>query len=133
MVLSPQVRRFIVSGALATVVHFAVAAALIELQHAPPALANAVASTVAMLFSYVINTLWSFGGAIGGPTLVRFVIVQVLGVGLAAGVSGTADWLGLHYILGTMCVILFVTPFTYTLHRLWTYRPRTSNQLPSEI
>ncbi len=124
MILTAQVRRFLLSGVLATAVHFVVAASLIERAHTEPALANAVAFTVATAFSYVINTLWSFNSSIEGRTLVRFVLVQLLGVALAAGVSGTVDWLGLHYIIGILCVPLFVTPVTYTLHRLWTYRPR---------
>lgn len=127
MILTVQVRRFLLSGVLATAVHFVVAAALIEQAQTEPALANAVAFTVATAFSYVINTLWSFSSVIDGRTLVRFVLVQLLGVGLAAGVSGTVDWFGLHYIIGIMCVPLFVTPVTYTLHRLWTYRRRAPN------
>jgi putative flippase GtrA len=121
-VLSVQLRRFLLSGVLATGVHFVVAVTMIRHGQAEPALANAVAFVVATMFSYVINTLWSFGGAIGGPTLVRFCMVQLLGVALAALVSGTVDWLGLHYLIGIACVPLFVTPVTYTLHRLWTYR-----------
>lgn len=122
--LSVQLRRFLVSGVLATAVHFAVAVTLIRQGHAEPAIANAIAFVVATAFSYVINTLWSFGGIMGGPTLARFLIVQLLGVGLAALVSGTADRLGLHYVIGTALVPVFVTPVTYTLHRLWTYRAR---------
>lgn len=120
--LSLQLRRFLLSGLLATAVHFTIALGLIRQGQAEPAVANAMAFVVATAFSYVINTLWSFGGVMGGPTLVRFLTVQTLGVGLAALVSGTADRLGLHYVIGTACVPLFVTPVTYTLHRLWTYR-----------
>ena len=122
--LSVQLRRFLLSGVLATAVHFAVAVTLIRHGHAEPAAANAIAFVVATAFSYVINTLWSFGGVMGGPTLTRFIAVQLLGVVLAALVSGTADKLGLHYVIGTALVPVFVTPVTYTLHRLWTYRAR---------
>lgn len=132
MVLSPQLRRFLLSGLLATGVHFAVAVSLIRQGQAEPAPANAIAFVVATAFSYVINTLWSFGSAVGGVTLIRFVLVQLLGVALAALVSGTADRLGLHYVIGTACVPLFVTPITYTLHRLWTYRARAQAQPPLE-
>lgn len=121
--LTGQVRRFLLSGVLATCVHFVIAASLIENGLAEPAFANAIAFTVATAVSYVVNTLWSFSSELGGPTLARFVLVQLLGVGLAAGVSGTVDFLGLHYVVGIVCVPLFVTPVTYTLHRLWTYRP----------
>lgn len=110
------------SGLLATGVHVGIAATLIEHGHAQPAYANAIAFSVATAVSYVVNTLWSFSGALGGATLGRFVLVQLLGVCLAAGVSGTADLLGLHYLIGIVCVPLFVTPVTYTLHKIWTYR-----------
>jgi putative flippase GtrA len=121
-VLTPQVRRFILSGILATVIHTVIAATLIERWRLEPAYANAIAFSVATAVSYIVNTLWSFSGALGGVTLGRFVLVQLLGVCLAAGVSGTADLLGLHYLIGIVCVPLFVTPVTYTLHRIWTYR-----------
>lgn len=122
MVLTVQVRRFLLSGVLATAVHFVVAVTLIEQARTEPAIANAVAFVVATCVSYVVNTLWSFGSAIGGRTLLRFAVVQAVGVLLTAGVTGTIDLLGLHYLVGVACVPLFVTPVTYTLHRLWTYR-----------
>jgi putative flippase GtrA len=132
-VLSLQLRRFLFSGLLATGVHFVVAVGLIRQAQAEPAGANAIAFVVATAFSYVINTLWSFGGVLGGPTLVRFLTVQSIGVALAALVSGTADRLGLHYVIGTACVPLFVTPITYTMHRLWTYRVRPLAQTQSPL
>jgi putative flippase GtrA len=121
-VLTVQVRRFLFSGVLATAVHSVVAVTLIEKAQAEPALANAVAFVVATCVSYVVNTLWSFGSAIGGRTLFRFAMVQLVGVALTACVTGAIDQLGLHYLIGVACVPLVVTPVTYTLHRLWTYR-----------
>lgn len=94
----------------------------VEWVHAAPALANAIAFAVATVVSYVINTLWSFSVALDAATLARFVVVQMFGVALAALVSGGIDSLGAHYLIGIVCVPLFVTPVTYNLHKLWTYR-----------
>jgi putative flippase GtrA len=117
-----QFWKFVATGLLNTAAHAAIAVAMIRLGQASLLAANVCAFTAATALSYVINTVWSFSGRIGGATLVRFLIVSVFGLGLAAIISGIAERFDLHYLVGIASVPVFVTPVTFTLHRLWTYR-----------
>jgi putative flippase GtrA len=87
-----------------------------------PSIANGVAFVVATIFSYTINTLWSFSSPLHGRNLFRFVAVSMVGCLLAVTVSGTAQHYGLHYWYGIGLVVFTVPPVTFLLHSLWTYR-----------
>ena len=117
-----QLRRFAVTGLLATGVHVAVAALLIELAQRSPPFANGAAFLVATAFSYAMNTLWSFSATPGARSLARFAVVSCVGWTLTVLLSALADRLGLHYLLGIGLVVTGVPPVTFLLHRYWTYR-----------
>ena len=120
--LTRQVQRFAVSGLLVTGFHVLVAAGLIRLVQLAPAPANGLAFVMAILFSYVINTSWSFSSSLHGKNLLRFVLVSIVGLILAVSISGLAEFYGLHYWLGIAGVICVVTPVNFLLHSLWTYK-----------
>ena len=121
-VLSQQARRFAVSGLLATGLHVVIAVSFIHLIHPSPMLANGVAFAMATIFSYLINTLWSFSSRLHGKNLRRFAVVSAFGCLLAVVVSGAAEHYGLPYGLGIVLVVLSVPPSTFLLHSFWTYR-----------
>ena len=110
------------SGVLATGLHVVVASALITTVLPVPAAANGIAFVAANLFSYTINTLWTFSHPLQGRSLVRFVLVSLLGLVIAVSVSGLADWFGLNYWYGIALVVCCATPVTFLLHNFWTYR-----------
>ncbi len=116
-----QAQRFALSGLLVTGIHVLVAAGFIRLVLPAPALANGIAFSVATVFSYLINTLWSFSRPLHGKNLLRFVLVSALGLILAIAVSGLAEFVGMHYWLGIAGVVCGVPPLTFLLHSRWTY------------
>jgi putative flippase GtrA len=120
--LSRRIVRFTISGVLATAVHIVIAASLIEFFSVHPAIANGFAVFGATLFSYVINTIWSFSSKLHGRTLMRFLTVSSGICLLASGVSWLAEWYGLNYWIGIIFVISFIPPITFSAHNLWTYR-----------
>ena len=120
--MNTKIVRFGVTGAIATGVHALVAAAFVNLVAPIPTLANGVAFAVATVFSYVLNTLWSFGQPLRGRTLLRFVVVALIGCALAVGVSGAMERAGFNYLAGILAVVAVVPPVTFVLHGLWTYR-----------
>lgn len=120
--LPQQARRFAVSGLLATGLHVLIAVSFIRLILPSPMLANGVAFATATVFSYLINTLWSFSSRLHGKNLRRFVVVSALGCLLSVVVSGLAQHYGLPYGLGIVLVVLSVPPATFLLHSFWTYR-----------
>lgn len=114
--------KFGLSGVLATGLHVLVASVLITTVLPVPAAANGIAFVVANLFSYAINTLWTFSHPLQGRSLVRFVLVSLLGLLIAVSVSGLADWYGLNYWYGIALVVCCATPVTFLLHNFWTYK-----------
>ncbi len=88
----------------------------------PPSPANGLAFVVSTLFSYLLNTLWSFSRPLSGDTLRRFIVVSIIGCLLAMGISGLASHAGLDYLPGIGLVVLMVPPMTFVMHSLWTYR-----------
>lgn len=121
-VLTRQALRFALSGLLATGLHVLIATAFIQIILPAPPLANGVAFIVATIFSYLINTLWSFSRPLHGRNLFRFFVVSCIGLFLAMTISGAAQYLGLHYLYGIGLVVCIVPPVTFLLHNFWTYR-----------
>lgn len=117
-----KAQRFAVSGVLVTGLHVVVAAGFIHLILPKPAVANGVAFVVATVFSYLINTLWSFSSPLHARNLIRFLVVSGVGCVLAITVSGLAELYGMHYWIGIASVVAIVPPVTFILHSMWTYR-----------
>jgi putative flippase GtrA len=114
--------RFAIAGLLATLVHVITAAVLIETKSLGPAPANGVAFVTALLFSYVLNTKWSFSTRIARDTLFRFAAVSAAAGSVAAALSGAVEYYGLHYSVGIAVVVCIVPPLTFLMHNFWTYR-----------
>jgi putative flippase GtrA len=114
--------RFICVGLGSTAIHFAVAVTLVSLLQLPAALANALAVLVATVFSYLVNTLWSFSSSIGARTVSRFILVSALVAAFAAVVSGVFERFGVDYRLGIFATVVAIPPLTFWLHHTWTYR-----------
>jgi len=117
-----QALRFSVSGVLVTGVHVVVTIGIIRYMLPEPTLANGIAFVIATVFSYMINTLWSFSDQLTGANLMRFSLVSLVGLMLTTLISGIAEYYGLHYMYGIGFVICMVTPTTFILHKVWTYR-----------
>ena len=119
---STKLFRFGVAGLAATFVHVVTAASLIERGVLGPAAANGVAFVTATVFSYFLNTTWSFSKRIGRDTFFRFVVVSVAAGTIAVALSGTIEHYGMHYWVGIAAVVLIVPPLTFFMHNYWSYR-----------
>ena len=126
--LVTQAQRFAISGLLATGVHVLVATGIILFLLPMPSLANGVAFVVATIFSFTVNTTWSFSSRPSRRLLVRFVLVAIVGLAITVAVSGTAQYFGLHYLYGIALVVCTVPPITFLLHKFWTYRSMPKRQ-----
>jgi putative flippase GtrA len=114
--------RFGITGALATGIHVVVAATLIARLGVLPYVANAAAFLTATGFSYASNTLWSFSSRVSRQTLWRYAGVSAFGCLATTAIAAAAEWARWDYRIGILLVIAIVTPLTFTLHSLWTYR-----------
>ncbi len=111
--------RFGVTGIANTGIHVVVAYLCLA---AGPVAANAVAFIVATLFSYVVNTLWSFSTAMTRQNLSRFIVVAIIGLLAAVLLAKVGELIGLPP-MGSVWLVVCVMPFVnFGLHSLWTYR-----------
>jgi putative flippase GtrA len=84
--------------------------------------ANSVAFLIATVFSYFINTKWSFSCILYKRNFLRFILVSFIGFFVTIFISRTAQYYGLHYGYGIAFVVFIVPPVTFFLHNIWTYR-----------
>jgi putative flippase GtrA len=117
-----QALRFAVTGVLITGLHVLIAVTLVQTLLPNPTFAYGVAFAAATVFSYLINTTWSFSSSLHGRNLFRFCVVSIIGIFLSMAVSGATQHYGLHYGYGIAFVVCIVPPVTFLLHNFWTYR-----------
>ena len=121
--------RFGITGVANTGIHAATAVLCLEgfFLGAPalvagPVVANGVAFVVATVFSYVVNTLWSFSTKMNRRNLQRFLVVSVIGLFAAMALARLAELIGMP-ALGGVVLVVCVMPFVnFGLHAFWTYR-----------
>lgn len=121
--MSRSALRFVVTGVGATGVHALVVIVLLRVAGSSYAEANLAASLTATLFSYLVNTLWSFEQRVTTSNAWRFCTVALLGALLASLVAGTCESAGWSAGAAILAVVAVVTPVTYLLHRTWTFAP----------
>jgi putative flippase GtrA len=119
-----QLLRFLVSGAIVTLLGVAVYALVALVLRWHPQLGNLLAYAVAMATGYVMHSRWSFRdhGRRTKSTAVKFVIVSLISLGLNS--------LWVYLITGPLEMgpawpivpMLFVTPaVTFVLNRQWVF------------
>ena len=119
-----QLLRFLISGALVTLLGVGVYAIVALVLGWHPQIGNLLAYLVAMGTGYVMHSRWSFRdhGQRTKSTAVRFVIVSLISLGLnSLWVALITGPLGLGPAWPIL-PMLFVTPaVTFTLNRYWVF------------
>ena len=124
MALARAFARFAAVGALATAIHAAVFAALVEATRIDPVAATVVAFTVAFAAGFALNRRWTFGSR-ASPVgqLPRYLAAQLAGLGLSAAIMYAAvhvqRW---SPYAGLALSIALVPPVTFALSRWWVFR-----------
>ena len=124
MALARAFVRFAVVGAIATAIHAAVFAALIETTRIDPVAATVVAFLVAFAAGFVLNRRWTFGSrADPAAQLPRYLAAQLTGLALSAAIMHVAVHLQRWSpYAGLALSILLVPPVTFALSRWWVFR-----------
>lgn len=121
--------RFCVTGLANTLIHAFVAYLCLKgfflgIKNfvAGPVLANAVAFVTSTMFSYVVNTYWSFSTKMSTRNFFRFVSVSCVGLLAAMSLAKIAEFIGLPPMGGVLLVVCVMPIVNFALHSLWTYR-----------
>ncbi|MFT5573898.1 MAG: putative flippase GtrA [Cryomorphaceae bacterium] len=117
-----RILKFAISGIGSTSVHVLVATVSIEFFEIHPGAANGLAFLVAVNFSYLANSYWTFGASLSAQRAGRFYLGSVVGLLFSVLISSLIAHLGYHYFYGIAGVVLVVPISTYFIHSQWTYR-----------
>ena len=120
-------RRFVLTGALSTLVHSSITIALVELANLHPSAANGLAYLTANIMSYVINTRWSFQSHYSLATWLRFILVSLMAFSLTVAIAWFVDLTGEHYLVGLSIIVTLVQIISFFAHRFFTYPPVPSS------
>lgn len=121
MRISVQLVRFAIVGVLNTGLHLAVVAVLTQVIGASQLVSNAAAYVVASSFSFVVNSIWSFGARPHARRYVRFQVVGLLGLAVCAFFGYLGDVFGWHYVIAVLLSGCVLPLITFLAHRFYTY------------
>lgn len=123
-VIRKSFMRFIITGSLATILHFIIALSLINYDITTRDIANGIAFFLTSAVSYFINTLWSFSRRVSKTNAVRYFSVSTVGFMLSCLVAYITGLLIENNFLIILSVALIVPPLIYFLHQQFTYNNR---------
>ena len=125
--------RFLTVGIITSLIHLLIAFALIVIlpkKFLDPKvlglLSNIAAFVVASLFSYIVNTKWSFNKKLGQLNFIRFYTVAFCGLLATLIIFGATASFDLSSTIGTIIVVISLPPVNFTIHILWTYKKQTN-------
>lgn len=118
---------FVLIGATATAVHYAVLITFVEIWHIKPSVATTVGFVSSALLNYTLNRTFTFKTKLSHATaLPRFTFVAICGgmINLLV-VDCLLNAMSVNYLLSQVAATVAVLLCNYTAHRLWTFRAVT--------
>jgi putative flippase GtrA len=121
LVAARQFLKFSGVGAANTLIHLAVTVSLVELWQTNPVIANTLAFLTANAFSYWANSRWSFRAEMSRQRFIRFFIVSIVGLLLTITLSGFAQEMHWHYLVGVALMFCALPVLTFVFHKYLTF------------
>ena len=115
--------RFGLVGVANTMVHAGIVIALMEALAPPAFLANGVAFVFANLMSYSLNSRFTFKIPVSFLGYRRFLLVSLVSLALTLLITLVVEYLGWHYGVGLIMVILVVPVLNYMVMKVWAFAP----------
>lgn len=125
-VLLNKIVRFLGIGIINAMIHTILVVFSVEKLGLHPGLSNAIAFSIANIFSYFANRRWNFRGTASLQQYGRFLSVSLLGLTTTILISSVVEWIGWHYLIGLVLVFVALPVFTFLLHWKWTFKQQTS-------
>jgi len=121
-----QLLKFSAVGLSGFAVNLAVYSVLLRrvgLHYLPAAICS---FAVAVTNNYLWNRLWTFRETRGDlyHQGVRFLVVSLVALGLNLGILKVLVELGANKIVAQAIAIMLVTPFSFSVNKLWSFRRR---------
>lgn len=116
-----QLTGFSLIGVANTLIHLMMVTGLVELLSVHAVAANGMAFITANLFSFWVNSRWSFRVAVTCQRYMRFLAVSLLGLTVSLLASTVAEALNWHYLAGVALLFCIMPLLTFFSHKFWTY------------
>jgi putative flippase GtrA len=119
-----QFMRFATVGGFATLLHYSVLIALVELGGLSPLAGTSVGYVCGGLFSYAMNYYFTFDSdGHHGKTLAKFVIVVAAGFFINGFILQTLiSSLAMNYLLAQAIATILVLIWNFSCSRFWAFR-----------
>jgi putative flippase GtrA len=118
----PQLARYGLVGALATLAHWALLALLVEQATTPAWVGSGCGAVLGAQLAFFGNRRYTFGhdGPLG-PVWWRFMGTALLGGLLGMGIVAAGVALGLHYLLAQAVASGASLLLTFAINRVWSF------------
>lgn len=121
--LARQLARFVAVGAVATVVHYSILIALVELAGLQPVLSTTAGYAAGTVVSYVLNRRYTFkSNAPHRSSFPKFVALNVIGMLLNGAILGALVAAGVWYLLAQMIATGLVLFWNFFGARFFAFR-----------
>jgi len=119
----PQFARYGSAGAIGTVAHFAILAALVQFAGASPVVASTMGAIVGAIINYALNYRFTFASSRAHHiALPRFCAIAAGGIVLNAAVlSATLALVRPHYLIAQLVATSVVLIAGFLANRKWTF------------
>jgi putative flippase GtrA len=115
--------RYTVVGAVATAVHYALLAFIVEVLHGPAWLASGIGAVVGAQVAFAGNRWFTFAHAGDvAPAWARFQGTAAAGALLGMAIVGAGVRLGVYYLAAQVVATLAGMVMTFLVNRAWTFR-----------
>lgn len=120
--------KFSVTGILNTGIHAFLLWAIVQSQYVSNAVANVIAFSCANLFSYLMNSIWSFGSKISGSKYIRFLMISIVGVIFSYLIMRVGDYFGFYYMISFLIQIAVMTPLNFLFLKLFVFPEKVNHR-----
>ena len=116
-----QLLCFAVVGVLNTLVHGSILVMAVEFLALGVTLSHLLAFFIATVFSYFMNSRFTFAVPPSWARYARFLAASLLALAMTLFLSWMADRQGLHYLAGFALIVVLVPMFSFLLMKFWTF------------
>lgn len=113
--------RFALIGGINTLIHAALLTGFMELVVVSVVIANFLAFMMANVFSYFMNCNFTFKVKPSLKGYAKFISSSLLALIITLSISSLVAYLGYHYLIGFLFVILLVPIISFFMMKFWAF------------
>ena len=129
---TPQFLRFGLIGVANTVVHGLILVSLIEYFHFNVVMGNCAAFLTANLFSYFMNSYFTFKMQTTLFLYAKFLFASLLSLMLTLLIAWEMNHLGFHYLEGLLVIVFTVPALSYIVMKFWAFTGLNAPSIKAE-